>query len=237
MIHVFLFFVLGEKEGKGPANGCMPSSVSPSPGTEGRTWARTCDSGNRLATSPPTMHVLPRKGDGRASLWRPRSLVRALPLPCSLSQPMGKAHGKEMIHVLPLAFLLIRRHLCFLAEALSTVDFVAPDDRVVFRTCEREQSKVVFQMVGHPRAKCTSHLMPWAGGVLRTWAPLHSGLQSSWRSCIQWFQRSAHEWLYSWRPFMEVKLLAVYYRLPVSNLISFIVWIICLSWLICIFIP
>uniref|UniRef100_A0A8C6CL99 Dihydrouridine synthase 2 n=1 Tax=Moschus moschiferus TaxID=68415 RepID=A0A8C6CL99_MOSMO len=31
-------------------------------------------------------------------------------------------------------------------EALSTVDFVAPDDRVVFRTCEREQSKVIFQM-------------------------------------------------------------------------------------------
>uniref|UniRef100_A0A452FRM3 Dihydrouridine synthase 2 n=1 Tax=Capra hircus TaxID=9925 RepID=A0A452FRM3_CAPHI len=35
---------------------------------------------------------------------------------------------------------------CEVREALSTVDFVAPDDRVVFRTCEREQSKVVFQM-------------------------------------------------------------------------------------------
>ncbi|KAL6084083.1 hypothetical protein STEG23_023096 [Scotinomys teguina] len=31
-------------------------------------------------------------------------------------------------------------------EVLSTVDFVAPDDRVVFRTCEREQNRVVFQM-------------------------------------------------------------------------------------------
>ncbi|KAL6092694.1 hypothetical protein STEG23_029645, partial [Scotinomys teguina] len=31
---------------------------------------------------------------------------------------------------------------------LSTVDFVAPDDRVVFRTCEREQNRVVFQMGG-----------------------------------------------------------------------------------------
>ena len=92
---------------------------------------------------------------------------------------MGKAHSREMIHVLPLALLLMRRHLCFLAEALSTVDFVAPDDRVVFRTCEREQSKVVFQMVGRPRAKHISHLMPWAGGVLRVWAPLYSGLQSS----------------------------------------------------------
>ena len=157
----FLFF--GEKEGKGPANGCMPPSLSPSPGTEGRTWAWTCDSGNRLATGPPTTCIPPRKGDGGASQWYPRSLVCTLPLPCSLSQPMNKAHSREMVHVLPLAFLLIRGHLCFLAEALSTVDFVAPDDRVVFRTCEREQSKVVFQMVGHPRAECTSHLMPWAG--------------------------------------------------------------------------
>ncbi|KAL6093498.1 hypothetical protein STEG23_004988 [Scotinomys teguina] len=33
-------------------------------------------------------------------------------------------------------------------EVLSTVDFVAPDDRVVFRTCEREQNRVVFQMGG-----------------------------------------------------------------------------------------
>ncbi|XP_016056249.1 PREDICTED: tRNA-dihydrouridine(20) synthase [NAD(P)+]-like isoform X3 [Miniopterus natalensis] len=32
------------------------------------------------------------------------------------------------------------------SEVLSTVDFVAPDDRVVFRTCKREQNRVVFQM-------------------------------------------------------------------------------------------
>ncbi|XP_041853295.1 tRNA-dihydrouridine(20) synthase [NAD(P)+]-like isoform X2 [Melanotaenia boesemani] len=31
-------------------------------------------------------------------------------------------------------------------EVLQTVDFVAPDDRVMFRTCEREKDKVVFQM-------------------------------------------------------------------------------------------
>lgn len=43
--------------------------------------------------------------------------------------------------------------LCFPAEVLSTVDFVAPDDRVVFRTCEREQCRVVFQMVRDPRAE------------------------------------------------------------------------------------
>lgn len=35
----------------------------------------------------------------------------------------------------------------FLSEVLQTVDFVAPDDRVMFRTCERERDRVVFQMV------------------------------------------------------------------------------------------
>ena len=67
----------------------------------------------------------------------------------------------------------------FLAEVLSTVDFVAPDDRVVFRTCEREQSRVVFQMVPYPGTEQISRLVPCAGPVLHAWAPLHSGLQSS----------------------------------------------------------
>ncbi|XP_077600179.1 tRNA-dihydrouridine(20) synthase [NAD(P)+]-like [Stigmatopora nigra] len=31
-------------------------------------------------------------------------------------------------------------------EVLQTVDFVAPDDRVMFRTCEKEKQRVVFQM-------------------------------------------------------------------------------------------
>ncbi|TKS73881.1 tRNA-dihydrouridine(20) synthase [NAD(P)+]-like [Collichthys lucidus] len=31
-------------------------------------------------------------------------------------------------------------------EVLQTVDFVAPDERVMFRTCEREKDRVVFQM-------------------------------------------------------------------------------------------
>ncbi|NWU09340.1 DUS2L synthase, partial [Cephalopterus ornatus] len=31
-------------------------------------------------------------------------------------------------------------------EVLETVDFVAPNERVVFRTCERERQRVVFQM-------------------------------------------------------------------------------------------
>uniref|UniRef100_A0A671U3C6 Dihydrouridine synthase 2 n=1 Tax=Sparus aurata TaxID=8175 RepID=A0A671U3C6_SPAAU len=31
-------------------------------------------------------------------------------------------------------------------DVLETVDFVAPDDRVMFRTCEREKDRVIFQM-------------------------------------------------------------------------------------------
>ncbi|XP_013884938.1 tRNA-dihydrouridine(20) synthase [NAD(P)+]-like [Austrofundulus limnaeus] len=31
-------------------------------------------------------------------------------------------------------------------EVLETIDFVAPDDRVIFRTCEKEKGRVVFQM-------------------------------------------------------------------------------------------
>lgn len=34
-----------------------------------------------------------------------------------------------------------------LSDVLETVDFVAPDGRVMFRTCEREKDRVVFQMV------------------------------------------------------------------------------------------
>lgn len=36
------------------------------------------------------------------------------------------------------------------SEVLETVDFVAPDERVMFRTCEREKGQVVFQMVRLP---------------------------------------------------------------------------------------
>lgn len=42
----------------------------------------------------------------------------------------------------------------FLPEVLQTVDFVAPDDRVMFRTCERETGRVVFQMVRQEVCVC-----------------------------------------------------------------------------------
>lgn len=33
------------------------------------------------------------------------------------------------------------------SDVLGTVDFVAPDERVMFRTCSEEKGRVVFQMV------------------------------------------------------------------------------------------
>lgn len=70
----------------------------------------------------------------------------------------------------------------FVAEVLSTVDFVAPDDRVVFRTCEREQSKVVFQMVRDPVVKCyaKAHPLPWLAIVACLGRCAHSGFQKTW---------------------------------------------------------
>lgn len=50
---------------------------------------------------------------------------------------------------------------------LGTVDFVAPDDRVMFRTCEREKDRVVFQMVRLRAAATPSHLNTVRGGKLR----------------------------------------------------------------------
>ncbi len=37
--------------------------------------------------------------------------------------------------------------VCVCADVLGTVDFVAPGERVMFRTCSKEEGRVVFQMV------------------------------------------------------------------------------------------
>uniref|UniRef100_A0A672QHF8 Dihydrouridine synthase 2 n=1 Tax=Sinocyclocheilus grahami TaxID=75366 RepID=A0A672QHF8_SINGR len=40
----------------------------------------------------------------------------------------------------------IYTHTCHISVHLNTVDFVAPDERVMFRTCSKEKGRVVFQM-------------------------------------------------------------------------------------------
>lgn len=55
-------------------------------------------------------------------------------------------YGADIVYCEELIDLKMLQCKRVVNEVLSTVDFVAPDDRVVFRTCQREQSKVVFQM-------------------------------------------------------------------------------------------
>ena len=95
--------------------------------------------------------------------------------------------------------------LCFFAEVLSTVDFVAPDDRVVFRTCKREQSRVVFQMVWLPRSDLLPAriccLTPWPGPVWNAWAGVE---------CLGF---SAQQWLpefFTFRTFLKDLLMSYY---------------------------
>ncbi|XP_021112478.1 tRNA-dihydrouridine(20) synthase [NAD(P)+]-like isoform X4 [Heterocephalus glaber] len=54
-----------------------------------------------------------------------------------------KPRALSMLELIDLKMLQCKR---VVNEVLSTVDFVAPDDRVVFRTCAKEQNRVVFQM-------------------------------------------------------------------------------------------
>lgn len=61
----------------------------------------------------------------------------------------------KWVHILQI--VIVKDQVCFRdpfcilisvsTDVLETVDFVAPDERVMFRTCSREKSRVVFQMV------------------------------------------------------------------------------------------
>ncbi|XP_028333466.1 tRNA-dihydrouridine(20) synthase [NAD(P)+]-like isoform X2 [Physeter macrocephalus] len=70
-------------------------------------------------------------------------MVRVGTLPMRL---LALDYGADIVYCEELIDLKMLQCKRVVNEALSTVDFVAPDNRVVFRTCEREQSRVVFQM-------------------------------------------------------------------------------------------
>ncbi|XP_044932143.1 tRNA-dihydrouridine(20) synthase [NAD(P)+]-like isoform X3 [Mustela putorius furo] len=70
-------------------------------------------------------------------------MVRVGTLPMRL---LALDYGADIVYCEELIDLKMLQCKRVVNEVLSTVDFVAPDDRVVFRTCEREQSRVVFQM-------------------------------------------------------------------------------------------
>ncbi|XP_012586240.1 PREDICTED: tRNA-dihydrouridine(20) synthase [NAD(P)+]-like isoform X2 [Condylura cristata] len=70
-------------------------------------------------------------------------MVRVGTLPMRL---LALDYGADLVYCEELIDLKMLQCRRVVNEVLSTVDFVAPDDRVVFRTCDREQSRVVFQM-------------------------------------------------------------------------------------------
>uniref|UniRef100_UPI0024446BAF tRNA-dihydrouridine(20) synthase [NAD(P)+]-like isoform X2 n=1 Tax=Nyctereutes procyonoides TaxID=34880 RepID=UPI0024446BAF len=65
-------------------------------------------------------------------------MVRVGTLPMRL---LALDYGADIVYCEELIDLKMLQCKRVVNEVLSTVDFVAPDDRVVFRTCEREQSK------------------------------------------------------------------------------------------------
>uniref|UniRef100_A0A2K6TW18 Dihydrouridine synthase 2 n=1 Tax=Saimiri boliviensis boliviensis TaxID=39432 RepID=A0A2K6TW18_SAIBB len=70
-------------------------------------------------------------------------MVRVGTLPMRL---LALDYGADIVYCEELIDLKMIQCKRVVNEVLSTVDFVAPDDRVVFRTCQREQNRVVFQM-------------------------------------------------------------------------------------------
>ncbi|XP_029993376.1 tRNA-dihydrouridine(20) synthase [NAD(P)+]-like [Sphaeramia orbicularis] len=70
-------------------------------------------------------------------------MVRVGTLPMRL---LALDYGADVVYCEELIDIKMAQCQRVVNEVLETVDFVAPDDRVMFRTCERERDRVVFQM-------------------------------------------------------------------------------------------
>ncbi|XP_072242606.1 tRNA-dihydrouridine(20) synthase [NAD(P)+]-like [Leuresthes tenuis] len=70
-------------------------------------------------------------------------MVRVGTLPMRL---LALDYGADVVYCEELIDIKMVQCQRVVNEMLETVDFVAPDDRVMFRTCEREKDRVVFQM-------------------------------------------------------------------------------------------
>ncbi|XP_045149582.1 tRNA-dihydrouridine(20) synthase [NAD(P)+]-like isoform X2 [Echinops telfairi] len=70
-------------------------------------------------------------------------MVRVGTLPMRL---LALDYGADIVYCEELIDLKMLKCKRVVNEVLSTVDFVAPDGRVVFRTCARERNQVVFQL-------------------------------------------------------------------------------------------
>ncbi|NXY06116.1 DUS2L synthase, partial [Pteruthius melanotis] len=70
-------------------------------------------------------------------------MVRVGTLPMRL---LALDYGADIVYCEELIDIKMLQCKRVINEVLETVDFVAPNERVVFRTCERERTRVVFQM-------------------------------------------------------------------------------------------
>lgn len=70
-------------------------------------------------------------------------MVRVGTLPMRL---LALDYGADIVYCEELIDIKMMQCKRVVNEILETVDFVAPNDRVVFRTCERERHHVIFQM-------------------------------------------------------------------------------------------
>ncbi|KAM6973735.1 tRNA-dihydrouridine(20) synthase [NAD(P)+]-like isoform 2-T2 [Aplochiton taeniatus] len=70
-------------------------------------------------------------------------MVRVGTLPMRL---LALDYGADIVYCEELIDLRMVQCKRVVNEVLETVDFVAPDERVIFRTCEKEKDRVVFQM-------------------------------------------------------------------------------------------
>ncbi|KAM3870216.1 tRNA-dihydrouridine(20) synthase [NAD(P)+]-like [Diretmus argenteus] len=70
-------------------------------------------------------------------------MVRVGTLPMRL---LALDYGADVVYCEELIDIKMAQCRRVVNEVLQTVDFVAPDERVMFRTCERERDRVVFQM-------------------------------------------------------------------------------------------
>ncbi|KAK1888365.1 tRNA-dihydrouridine(20) synthase [NAD(P)+]-like [Dissostichus eleginoides] len=70
-------------------------------------------------------------------------MVRVGTLPMRL---LALDYGADVVYCEELIDIKMAQCERVVNEVLHTVDFVAPDERVMFRTCEKEKERVVFQM-------------------------------------------------------------------------------------------
>ncbi|XP_056665966.1 tRNA-dihydrouridine(20) synthase [NAD(P)+]-like isoform X2 [Monodelphis domestica] len=70
-------------------------------------------------------------------------MVRVGTLPMRL---LALDYGADIVYCEELIDIKMLQCKRVVNEVLDTIDFVAPNERIIFRTCERERNKVVFQM-------------------------------------------------------------------------------------------